>query len=72
MKEHGYSKTVVEEIEDLQSKLKATKRELDATKKRLKRRESSIQALTEELVGMKLISEDQKKSDSNLFEYVPI
>ena len=32
MKEHGYSKTVVEEIEDLQSKLKATKRELDATK----------------------------------------
>ena len=33
MKEHGYSKTVVEEIEDLQSKLKATKRELDATKK---------------------------------------
>ena len=41
MKEHGNSKTVVEEIEDLQSKLKATKQELDATrkKKRLKRRE---------------------------------
>ncbi|XP_071799604.1 THAP domain-containing protein 6-like [Asterias amurensis] len=61
--EHDYSKTIdfVSQINDLNSKLKATKQDLRATKKRLKRREKSNQALTEELLEMKLISKDQNR-----------